>query len=458
MRFLTVAKRDFVATVFTKGFIFGVFILPILMTAAAPLAIMLLNRKPPAVEGGITIIDRTGKLSETLQQAFDPKSIEEWVRSQARETTQKIAKALPADQAGQVTPMLEAAAQSEPIPQLHLNILPPDTDIEAQKEQLFSEKEDSNKQLALLVVEPDAVTKDQAKEEFGAYQMFIRSKLDIRVQSLIRNKARESIINTRLSANGEDASRIRNLMNLDAPDAKTVTKDGDRSGDEMAQIFIPMAFMILLWISVFTGGQFLLTSTIEEKSNRIMEVLLSAVSPLELMVGKILGQMGAGMLILVLYTCVGVTGLVVSQRTHLVDWSTIALVIVYFFLAYGFISCMMAAVGSAVNDIHEAQALIGPLMMIIVAPMVLMTPIIMDPQGTLATTMSFIPGVSPFVMVLRICSSQPPPIWQIAATVLLGAITVVICAKFAAKIFRIGVLMYGKPPNLATFIRWIRMA
>jgi ABC-type Na+ efflux pump permease subunit len=219
-----------------------------------------------------------------------------------------------------------------------------------------------------------------------------------------------------------------------------------------------MAFMILLWISVFTGGQFLLTSTIEEKSNRIMEVLLSAVSPLELMVGKILGQMGAGMLILVLYSCAGITGLVVSQRTHLVDWSTLALVVVYFFLAYGFISCMMAAVGSAVNDIHEAQALIGPLMMVIIAPMILMNPIIMDPQGVLATTMSFIPGVSPFVMVLRICSSQPPPIWQIAATIILGAVTVVICAKFAAKIFRIGVLMYGKPPNFATFIRWIRMA
>jgi ABC-type Na+ efflux pump permease subunit len=247
-------------------------------------------------------------------------------------------------------------------------------------------------------------------------------------------------------------------MRFDPPDVETWTAQGATSSGEMAQMFVPMGFMILLWISTYTGGQFLLTSTIEEKSNRIMEVLLSAVSPLELMVGKIIGQMCAGLMILVLYSFLGISAMIVFRQAHLVDWGNLVLMVALFLLCFGFIACMMAAIGSAVNDIHEAQSLMTPLMLIIVSPMILMMPIILDPKGVMATTMSFIPGVGPFVLMLRISSSDPPAAWQIATSLFVNAIYVVILAKLAAKIFRIGVLMYGKPPNFATLLRWIRMA
>src|SRR6185436_10513048 len=122
------------------------------------------------------------------------------------------------------------------------------------------------------------------------------------------------------------------------------------------------------------------------------------------------------------------------------------------------IAAMMAAVGSAVTDIHEAQALMMPVMLVVMVPMLLMMPIIYNPNGKMATTMSFIPPISPFVMVLRLSSSQPPPMWQAYLAVAIGIVTVFVAMKGAAKIFRIGVLMYGKPPNLATLIKWVRMA
>jgi ABC-2 type transport system permease protein len=201
-----------------------------------------------------------------------------------------------------------------------------------------------------------------------------------------------------------------------------------------------------------------MTSTIEEKSNRIMEVLLSAVSPMQLMAGKILGQMGAGLLILGVYSGFGITSLILFKRSDLLDSTNFLFLIGFFFIAFFTIAAMMAAIGSAVTDIHEAQALMMPIMIVVMTPMLLMMPIISNPSGTMATVMSFIPPISPFVMVLRMSSSQPPPMWQQLLALGIGALTVYVALKMAAKVFRIGVLMYGKPPNLATLIRWAKMA
>lgn len=466
-----VALRDFLATVLTKGFIFGVLIMPLIMMGAAPLAMLLLNPKPPPVEGEIAFIDRTTDgVTQELQSAFAPEAIKRWVVDRAAEATEAagavIEKNLPADKAQQIKPMLDAAAKQVPVPDISAKFLPPDTNEDSAKSELSAvdanieaatDAAKKQRLLAVIVIEPNAVSAD-ASGSFGTYRMFIRSKLDVRVQSLIRAKVREAVITSRLRVNGEDPARIRSIMAFDPPDAKAVTRDGDKSSGEAAQMFVPLGFMMLLWISTFTGGQFLLTSTIEEKSNRIMEVLLSAVSPMQLMVGKIIGQMCAGLLILILYSGLGISGLIIFGQSHLLDWGNIALLVVLFLLAFGTIACLMAAIGSAVNDIHEAQSLMMPVTLIVISPMLLMMPIISDPKGAIATVMSFIPGVSPFVLVLRISSSDPPGMGQVAIAIALNIVYVTLLAKLAAKIFRIGVLMYGKPPNFSTLLRWIRLA
>jgi hypothetical protein len=116
--------------------------------------------------------------------------------------------------------------------------------------------------LALITIDNDALTRDAAKDDFGTYAMSVRARLDIRVQGLLRSKVREAVIDARLKSNNEDPAAVRTLMRFDAPDVETWTAQGATSSGEMAQMFVPMGFMILLWISTFTGGQFLLTSTI----------------------------------------------------------------------------------------------------------------------------------------------------------------------------------------------------
>jgi ABC-2 type transport system permease protein len=189
-----------------------------------------------------------------------------------------------------------------------------------------------------------------------------------------------------------------------------------------------------------------------------MEVLLSAVSPMQLMVGKIIGQMAVASLILGLYSFTGIAALIFFSLKHLLDPMVLVYAAVYFVIAFFLMASMMAAIGSVVNDIREAQTLMQPIMIVMVIPMVLWMPISRNPNGMFAQVMSFIPPASPFVMVIRLAGSESIPVWQIPVSIAIGVAAMIFMAWATAKIFRIGVLMYGKPPNLKTLIRWVRMA
>jgi ABC-2 type transport system permease protein len=219
-----------------------------------------------------------------------------------------------------------------------------------------------------------------------------------------------------------------------------------------------MAFMGLLLISALTSGQMLLTTTVEEKSSRVVEVLLSAVSPMELMTGKILGQMAVGFLVLALYAGLGLAALFSFAMLGLLDPMLIVFLVIFFILAYFTIAAFMAAIGSAVNEIREAQTLMTPVMLVIMIPWILWMPISREPNSMLAVILSFIPPMSNFVMLLRMTSTAPPPVWQVGLSILVGAAGAAIAVWCAAKIFRIGLLMFGKPPSFGTLIKWVRMA
>ena len=154
---------------------------------------------------------------------------------------------------------------------------------------------------------------------------------------------------------------------------------------------LPIAFMVLLMISVITSSSSLLTTTIEEKSNRIVELLLSALSSRELMTGKILGQMAVGLLILLLYTGMGLGALASFTLTGLVDPVILLFLLVFFVLSYFTVAALMAAVGSAVSEMRDAQPLMMPVMMVFMVPWLLMVPIGSHPNSLMAVVLSFVP-------------------------------------------------------------------
>ncbi|MEZ5457569.1 MAG: ABC transporter permease [Lysobacteraceae bacterium] len=170
------------------------------------------------------------------------------------------------------------------------------------------------------------------------------------------------------------------------------------------------------------------------------------------------GALAVGTLTLTVYAGLGILVLVTLASAGFIDPLMLLWMAIYFLIAFVTMAALMAAIGAAVNELREAQALLTPVMLTMVLPMMLWQPISRDPNGTLATVASLVPPVSPFVMVLRLSSSVPPPAWQIAASIAIGIAAVFATVWMAGKIFRVGLLMHGKPPNFATLVRWIRMA
>lgn len=464
---MQVAKREFTATVLTRTFLIAVFIVPVIFTVSIFVAPLLMSNKAPAVKGTVGIIDRSGGdhglVADALAAALTPASIEARHKAEAKEVTEAVAtemtNRLGKAKGEQARQAMAFVADDEAAPNLTPEVLPPATDVEQEKLTLRGTSTVDGSRLALVVIGENAVSRAAADQPFGSYEIYVKSKLDSRAQRAITDQVGRTIVRTRLAAAGSNPDSVLAMTITPRPQVRAVTPTGDKSTGELQQMLVPAAFIMLLWISVFTSGQFLMTSTIEEKSNRIMEVLLSAVSPLQLMTGKIIGQMGAGLLILSIYSGVSIASLIYFNRTELLDYGNLIYLIGFFFIAFFTIASMMAAVGSVVTDIHEAQALLMPIMIVIAMPMILMMPIISNPSGRLATTLSFLPPFSPFVMVLRMSSvSQPPPQWQVLLALGLGVATVFVALRVAAKIFRIGVLLYGKPPNFGTLLKWVRMA
>lgn len=472
-----VAWREFVSTVWTKGFILGILMTPVILLIVAGGIALLKDLKGPTLKGTIAVIDRAGGVAEGIQSRFSAEAVEreiEKVKQQVQETAGSAAAAMGVPKSQSALAAGAAGKQIEESfakAELSVEVLDPTTDDAAARQSLAdvdihdkNRPADAAPQRVALAVIPDGAVKPDAKGDYADFELFYAPKIDFEIQKRIDRKIGEAIVDARLGADerirasGLTAEQIRGLLR--EPDSKsvTVTKSGEKASTGVLQMFLPMAFMILLMMSVMTGGQYLLTTTVEEKASRVMEVLLSAVSPMQLMVGKIVGQMCVGLLILVVYSGVGVASLIAFSLTHVISPMLLVYLFIFFFIAFFIIASMMAAAGSAVNEMREAQTLMTPIMVIVMLPWLLWLPISRAPNSLFSTVMSFVPGINPFVMMIRLTGSEPPPAWQIPVSIAVGLLSVLICAWAAAKIFRIGVLMYGKPPNLRTLIKWVRMA
>ena len=331
---------------------------------------------------------------------------------------------------------------------LRVEVLPAEADTATETAAL--RRSPPSTRLAVVVVPEEAL------EDTVTFELYAAPTLDIMLQEAIGQQVADSIIDARISARGYEPELIRRLTTRPEVTARTITQGGHEESTEVARIIMPLSFMMLLWVATFTAGQFLLTTLVEEKSLRVMEVLLSAVSPLELMAGKIVGHAGVGLVVLSMYLGLGISSLLAMGLGHLVDPAVAGLVGVYFLIAFLLVASLMAAVGSVVDDIRSAQSLLTPAMLLLATPTVLWPPISRNPNSAFATVLSFVPPLGPFVTVLRLASPEPMPPWQVVLSLLIGAASVVAAVWAAAKIFRVGVLMYGKPPSVRMMLRWVR--
>jgi ABC-type Na+ efflux pump permease subunit len=308
------------------------------------------------------------------------------------------------------------------------------------------------------VIHANAVEPKAGESALGSYDLYVPPKQDQRVEIGVHQAVREAIIGARFKARGLDRAQVNDLTTVPRVQSVTVSDSADRGTVGGFQFVLPLAFMFLLFMGVMGSGQGLLTTTIEEKSSRVIEVLLSAVSPMQLMAGKLLGHMGVSLLAMSLYIAMGLAVLTSFSLFGLLNFALIPYLLVFFVLAFFTIGSLMMAIGAAVNDLREAQSLMLPMTLLLIVPWFLWMPISRDPDSTLSVVVSFLPPVNSFGMLLRLASNHPPPAWQVWLSIAIGVAGVVGAVWFASKVFRIGLLMFGKPPNFGTLVRWVRDA
>jgi ABC-2 type transport system permease protein len=264
--------------------------------------------------------------------------------------------------------------------------------------------------------------------------------------------------------------RARILVDLET---KKVQKGEVTEESGEASFFLAYAMWLLLYIAILLYGIQVMGSVVEEKTSRVVEVLVSSLKPFELLSGKILGVGAVGILQLGIW--VGFGKLMIDQRELLatmlgqgeagqalagipmpeISFTTIAVFLTYFILGYFLYAAMFAAVAAMVNSEQEARQAQTPVVMLLVVPTVLMIGILNNPDGTMAVTLSLVPFTSPIAMPVR-WAAAPVGTDQLAGSIAILGATLVGITWLAGRIYRVGILMYGKKPGVRELVRWLR--
>lgn len=295
----------------------------------------------------------------------------------------------------------------------------------------------------------------------------------IDVQTLERT-VRQALLNQRLEREGIDAGRVMALTNVRL-EAKTekITDRGKEGASGMASFFFAYGIVIVLYMMIAIYGQSILRGVLEEKTSRVAEVVVSSVKPDVLLAGKIVGsgmvavtQVAAWLAMSLLLfqfraQAMGLFGAPADAAAAVKIPSVplgVGLILLTFFVAgFIFYAALFGAVGAMVSNQEDVQQAAMPVMLLLVASLIFMQPILLNPSSTLAVTMSILPFSAPLMMPLRM-SLINVPWYEIAgalASVVLGC---AIAIWASARIYRIGLLMYGKRPSVRELIRWIRLA
>jgi ABC-2 type transport system permease protein len=286
-----------------------------------------------------------------------------------------------------------------------------------------------------------------------------RSAGDIATRDAITSALRTVLMRERLSHRGMVPRDVDSLMEPVKIDTTQAGKNADTTSSFVAiyVLFFLMYMVILLY------GMNVARSIIEEKTSRVFEVLLATIKPEEMMAGKVIGvgSVGLTQVVVWLFTAVLLTSsswisAIAGEKVH-VSLSPMQIIffVVYFLLGYLLYSSIAAALGAMVNSEQELQQFNMILVTPLAACMFALAPVVSNPSGVTARVISLIPFCTPLIMYLRI-SLATPPAWEIALSILLMVLSIYGVLWVASRIYRVGILMYGKRPNLPEILRWLK--
>ena len=286
----------------------------------------------------------------------------------------------------------------------------------------------------------------------------------------LRRAGTRAVQSERLRQSGIDASAVAALVAPVEIDEARLTEAGEQRGGALSTFLTAYVVAFLIYIMTTLYGVAVMRSVLEEKTNRIAEILMSTIRASHLMAGKIIGVGSAAVIQVVIW--VAITALVVTVSPRLgggfslpdpllqalnVSAGTGLLLFLYFLLGFFLYAAVFAIVGAAVTSEQEAQSVQFMALIPMIAPMLFLQTILNAPLGGVATALGLIPFTSPVTMPMRMASTQVPALEVVASLVLL-LLGIVAVAWIAGKVYRVGILSTGKRPTVSELVRWVRAA
>ena len=436
---LTIAKRDYIATVRTKAFIFGLAVAPILFGGGS-IGMMLLTNKPDLGDRRIAIVDRTGVVAGALVGAARDKNERDLLD---KKTGQQIA------------------------PRYVFEVIAPSDNPQGQLLAL-SGRVRRKELAAFLEIGRDVLrpaNPAEASDDTGAdarVSYYTNAGGIDETRNWLNGPVNDGVRLARLAQLGLDIGRTQGLLtpvpveslSLLERDARTGAVAEAHKRGELEGFFVPFSLAMILAMIVMVGTAPMLQNVTQDKSQRVVETLLGAASPFELMTGKVLGTVGVSVTSSLLYVIAGVAAVNALGVSGLLPLTIIPWFYIYLLTDLIMLCSFAAALGACCSTPQDAQNLAIVLLAPCLIPMFMLVTVLRQPNGALPTVMSLVPPFTPILMLLRQALPNGVPAWQPWAG-LAGALAFAVATVWAAsRIFRVAILMHGKPPRLAEMLRW----
>ncbi|MGH9621432.1 MAG: ABC transporter permease [Candidatus Acidiferrales bacterium] len=421
-RTLLVAKRDYLASVRTKAFLIGLLLAPILFGGSF-FATVLLKGKTNNRVRRIAIVDDTGSAAESIVQQAKRQSLRD---------------ALAKNTGKQATPKYE------------FEIVPPDFKNPAGQRLALSNRVRSRELFAFLEIEPASAKLYSNGSGFGDAERWLAGPVS---DGLRRNRLRALGIST------EELDRALKpvpleSMSLVVGDSKTGQITPARKRGIAEGFAAPFILAMLFFMIVLITSAPMLTAVAEDKVERVFEMLLASASPLDLIGGKIIAAVGTALTSSIFYVAGAIILLEALAIIGLAPLQIMPWFFVYLIAEVIMLASMATALGAACGSARDAEHLKMITIFPVVIPMLFLTPILQEPNGTFATAMSFFPLFTPILMLVRQATPAGIPAWQ-PWIGLIGVLIITLAISWmASRIFRIAILFQGKTPKVSEIILW----
>ena len=427
-RILAVAQNELLGLLRSKFFIIGLLVVPVLVggvTAFMAYASSRVDRE----DRKFAVLDRTGQLYPAIASA-------------ALRRNQESGEGL-----------------TRTGPHFMPELVPPAVAAGDDAEAALSDRVRRGELFAFVVI-PASVLDTDSKAPVKYYS---ENTSYARLSSWLSTTVGAEIQRLRLTQAGVDPALVQRLTRrVDLSSFGLIERRADgstttaREVDEIQRFGIPVFFLVLMFMSVMSNAQHLINTIIEEKMSKISEVLLGSITSFQLLAGKLVGVVAVSLLLALVYLSGGIYTLVSMGRPDLIDVGLLGWFLVFLCCASLLYGSVFQALSSACSDLKDAQSMLQPAMMGLMLAYFASMMVMRAPDSAFATMLSFIPPLTPFAMLLRLAMPPGPPFWQAALSVVM-LIAATVCVIWAAgRIFRVGLLMQGKPPNLPELVRWIR--